>query len=108
MSIAINRRTCVIPAKNVPDRRPCRNCNCRFDLGCSCIEVSPIETTQSYSLSEYVVIGAPFFFLISNFMRQQALSSRMLFNRAVPVNRLVNAIADSVFFCLGVNYIIFQ
>ena len=30
-------------------------------------------------------------------MRQQALSSRMLFNRAVPVNRLVNAIADSVF-----------
>lgn len=32
--------------------------------------------------------------VLSNFMRQQALSSRMLFSRAVPVNRLVNAIAD--------------
>ena len=33
-------------------------------------------------------------------MRQQALSSRMLFNRAVPVNRLVDAIADSVLYFL--------
>lgn len=31
----------------------------------------------------------------SNFMRQQAMSSRMVFNRPVPVNRLVSAIADS-------------
>lgn len=31
----------------------------------------------------------------SNFMRQQAMASRMLFNRPVPVNRLVSAIADS-------------
>lgn len=33
--------------------------------------------------------------LFSNFMRQQAMSSRMLFNRAVPVNRLVSSIANS-------------
>jgi len=32
--------------------------------------------------------------VLSNFMRQQAMSSKMLFNRAVPVNRLVTAIAD--------------
>ncbi|KAF8520083.1 20S proteasome subunit [Gautieria morchelliformis] len=32
--------------------------------------------------------------VLSNFMRQQAMSSRMLFNRAVPVNRLVSSIAD--------------
>ena len=28
-------------------------------------------------------------------MRQQAMSSRMIFNRPVPVNRIVSAIADS-------------
>jgi len=93
--IAINRRACVVPAKDVPDRRPRRNCNCWFDLGCSCIEVGPIKTTRSYGLCGR---DAPFF--SSNFMRQQALSSRMLFNRAVPVNRLVNAIADSVLYFL--------
>ncbi|KAK2466440.1 hypothetical protein APHAL10511_002082 [Amanita phalloides] len=32
--------------------------------------------------------------VLSNFMRQQALASRMVFNRPVPVNRLVSAIAD--------------
>ncbi|KIY72978.1 20S proteasome subunit [Cylindrobasidium torrendii FP15055 ss-10] len=32
--------------------------------------------------------------VLSNFMRQQAMSSRMVFNRPVPVNRLVGAIAD--------------
>ena len=31
----------------------------------------------------------------SNFMRQQAMGSKMVFNRPVPVNRLVSAIADS-------------
>ncbi|KAJ6510140.1 hypothetical protein C8R47DRAFT_964628 [Mycena vitilis] len=30
----------------------------------------------------------------SNFMRQQAMSSKMIFNRPVPVNRLVSSIAD--------------
>lgn len=35
---------------------------------------------------------------LSNFMRQQAMSSRMVFNRPVPVNRLVTAIADSTQF----------
>jgi 20S proteasome subunit alpha 6 len=28
-------------------------------------------------------------------MRQQAMSSRMVFNRPIPVNRLVSSIADS-------------
>ncbi|KAN0097774.1 Nucleophile aminohydrolase [Tylopilus felleus] len=32
--------------------------------------------------------------VLSNFMRQQALSERMVFNRPMPVNRLVSAIAD--------------
>jgi 20S proteasome subunit alpha 6 len=32
--------------------------------------------------------------VLSNFMRQQAMSSKMVFNRPVPVNRLVSAIAD--------------
>ncbi|KAF5393893.1 hypothetical protein D9757_000283 [Collybiopsis confluens] len=32
--------------------------------------------------------------VLSNFMRQQAMSSKMAFNRPVPVNRLVSAIAD--------------
>lgn len=31
----------------------------------------------------------------SNFMRQQAMSSRMVFDRPIPVNRLVSSIADS-------------
>lgn len=33
----------------------------------------------------------------SNFMRQQAMSSRMMFNRPIPVNRLVSSIADSTY-----------
>jgi len=32
--------------------------------------------------------------VLSNFMRQQAMSSKMVFNRPCPVNRLVSAIAD--------------
>ncbi|KIM26328.1 hypothetical protein M408DRAFT_330683 [Serendipita vermifera MAFF 305830] len=32
--------------------------------------------------------------VLSNFMRQQAMSSKMIFNRPSPVNRLVSAIAD--------------
>lgn len=32
--------------------------------------------------------------VLSNFMRQQSMTSRMIFNRPVPVNRLVSAIAD--------------
>jgi len=32
--------------------------------------------------------------VLSNFMRQQAMSSKMVFNRPIPVNRLVTAIAD--------------
>ncbi|KAF8342032.1 20S proteasome subunit [Cantharellus anzutake] len=32
--------------------------------------------------------------VLSNFMRQQAMSSRMTFNRPIPVNQLVTAIAD--------------
>jgi 20S proteasome subunit alpha 6 len=32
--------------------------------------------------------------VLSNFMRQQAMSERMLFNRPIPLNRLVSSIAD--------------
>ncbi|KAK1228889.1 Proteasome subunit alpha type-6 [Marasmius sp. AFHP31] len=32
--------------------------------------------------------------VLSNFMRQQAMSSKMAFNRPIPVNRLVSSIAD--------------
>jgi 20S proteasome subunit alpha 6 len=32
--------------------------------------------------------------VLSNFMRQQAMSSKMVFNRPIPVNRLVSSIAD--------------
>ncbi|KAG6826795.1 hypothetical protein H0H92_014378 [Tricholoma furcatifolium] len=32
--------------------------------------------------------------VLSNFMRQQAMSSKMVFSRPIPVNRLVSAIAD--------------
>jgi 20S proteasome subunit alpha 6 len=34
--------------------------------------------------------------VLSNFMRQQAMSSRMLYARPIPVSRVVNSIADSV------------
>jgi 20S proteasome subunit alpha 6 len=34
------------------------------------------------------------YIVLSNFMRQQAMSERMVFNRPIPVNRLVSAIAD--------------
>ncbi|EJD01269.1 uncharacterized protein FOMMEDRAFT_158400 [Fomitiporia mediterranea MF3/22] len=32
--------------------------------------------------------------VLSNFMRQQAMSERMVFNRPIPVNRIVTSIAD--------------
>lgn len=32
--------------------------------------------------------------VLSNFMRQQAMSSKMVYNRPIPVSRVVNAIAD--------------
>ena len=41
----------------------------------------------------------------SNFMRQQAMSSRMLFNRPAPVNRLVGAIADSESFATPILWV---
>jgi 20S proteasome subunit alpha 6 len=33
--------------------------------------------------------------VLSNFMRTQAMSSRMVYNRPLPVSRIVGAIADS-------------
>ena len=32
---------------------------------------------------------------LSNFMRQQAMAERMIYNRPIPANRLVSAVADS-------------
>ena len=37
-------------------------------------------------------------------MRQQAMSSRMVFNRPIPVNRLVSSIADSSLLRPHFNY----
>lgn len=33
--------------------------------------------------------------VLSDFMRQQAMSSKMIYARPIPVNRAVNAISDS-------------
>ena len=33
--------------------------------------------------------------MFSNYMRQQAMGERMVFNRPIPVNRIVSSIADS-------------
>lgn len=38
-------------------------------------------------------------------MRQQAMSSKMVFNRPIPVNRLVSAIADSESIVLDFDYL---
>jgi len=59
--IAINRRACVVPAKDVPDRRPRRNCNCWFDLGCSRIEVG----SNGLTVYLHVVVTRRFFLAIS-------------------------------------------
>lgn len=59
--IAINRRACVVPAKDVPDRRPRRNCNCWFDLGCSCIEVG----SNGLTVYLHVVVTHRLFFFLA-------------------------------------------
>ncbi len=37
--LAFYRRTRIVPAEDVPNRRPCRNCDSRVDIRCSCVEV---------------------------------------------------------------------
>src|SRR6266702_1254168 len=70
----------------------------RASSGASCQFLSQIyqgapgraqTRTPSRRLSLFLTIPC------SNFMRQQAMGSKMVFNRPVPVNRLVSAIADS-------------
>lgn len=41
--------------------------------------------------------------VLSNFMRQQAMSSRMLYARPIPVSRVVSSIADSASRSLGLD-----
>lgn len=40
----------------------------------------------------------------SNFMRQQAMSSRMLYGRPIPVARIMQGIADSKFSFISRNH----
>ena len=56
---------------------------------------SDARVLRLVSHSEYNIHPKANPLLHSNFMRQQAMSSKMVFNRPVPVNRLVSAIADS-------------
>lgn len=58
----------------------------------------------------HLLLGLSLFSLIvtfvcicSNFMRQQAMYEQMIFNRPIPVNRIVNDIADSTFNVLGLT-----
>lgn len=88
-SIALNRRACFIPAEDVQDRRPCRDRHCRTDVRCKGAQVSD-GVFMSDSDAGDLRRG-----ISSNFMRQQAMGSRMVFNRAIPVNRLVSSVADS-------------
>jgi hypothetical protein len=84
-SLALERRAGVVSAKNVPYRRPHRHRDRRPNIRCA----SPQVRTAHFSHNLFLT------FRCSNFMRQQAMGSKMVFNRPVPVNRLVSAIADS-------------
>jgi len=50
------------------------------------------ECYDTFSVSNSWIAGT-----FSNFMRQEAMAEKMVFNRPIPVNRLVSAIADSAF-----------
>lgn len=84
MSKAIHWRVGFVPAKDVSHRRSRRHCDCRTDIGRSCAEVC-------LSYHSFTRSNIP----LSNFMRQQAMAERMIYNRPIPANRLVSSIADS-------------
>jgi hypothetical protein len=94
---AFERRARIVPTEDVPHRRSRRHRDRGPHVGCTRTQVRPSDflsyngarsSSVNYSLSLSLC-------LCSNFMRQQAMASKMVFNRPVPVNRLVSAIADS-------------
>jgi hypothetical protein len=54
-----------------------------------------------------VLIFLSFFFL-SNFMRQECLDSRFVFDRPLPVSRLVSLIGSSILFMLAFMIVNFK
>lgn len=85
--VAIDRRACIVPAEDVPNRWSCWYCYCWPYIRCTGVKVCKLLLN---------VCAVKLTYWISNFMRQQAMSSRMVFNRPIPVNRLVSSIADSM------------
>jgi hypothetical protein len=83
--LALERRAGLVSAKDVPHRRPRRHRDRGPDIRCARPQVRPAKIRRAVFLT----------ISCSNFMRQQAMGSKMVFNRPVPVNRLVSAIADS-------------
>jgi hypothetical protein len=98
--LALERGAGLLSAKDVPHRRPRRHRDRRPDIRCACpqVRLTHFSHTIKARREKRRRKRRPALFLTapcSNFMRQQAMSSKMVFNRPVPVNRLVSAIADS-------------
>ncbi len=97
---ALKWRAGLVPAKDVSHRRPCWNSDRRPHIGCTCTQVRHILFLSFMNFGWRLI--DPFLYVsihtCSNFMRQQAMASKMVFNRPVPVNRLVSTIADSASF----------
>lgn len=94
---AFERRACLVPTEDVPHRRSRRHRDRRPHVRCTRTQVRLTDFpsyngVRSSSMNCHPSLSLR---LCSNFMRQQAMASKMVFNRPVPVNRLVSAIADS-------------
>ena len=97
---ALERRARVVPTKDVPHRRSRRHRDRRPHLGCTRTQVRPTDSfppiVPRCPDANCSLLSLPVsLHVCSNFMRQQAMASKMVFNRPVPVNRLVSAIANS-------------
>ena len=94
---AFERRARILPTEDVPHRRSRRHRDRGPHVGRTRTQVRPTDFL-SYNGARSSSVNYPLslsLYLCSNFMRQQAMASKMVFNRPVPVNRLVSAIADS-------------
>lgn len=88
-AVAFEWRARVVSTENVPYRRPHRHRDRRPHVRCASPQVRASHFSHNIRRALFLIC------LCSNFMRQQAMGSKMVFNRPVPVNRLVSAIADS-------------
>lgn len=86
--LAFDRRTGIVSAEDVSHRRSRWDRHCWPDVRCPCTEV-PLYSYERANNPRCSCSSC------SNFMRQQAMASRMSFNRPVPVNQLVGAVAES-------------